>query len=276
MCTAVCRWAGVPLNPFEVARRAAQMTALIEAPAGLLWAYYRGRLARLKLEKWCARVVEARREGRLHTPSGFALDQISRFRDSGGNLLPARIAAVELLNLLRPTVAVARYVAFAARALHLYPEEAAKVRSGDRSALLRFVQEVRRTTPFFPFVAALTRREFIWNGYVFPQARRVILDLYGTNRHPALWDSPGKFDPERFRGRPPSLHGFIPHGGGDHLENHRCAGEAVAVRLLAEAVRFLVHEVRYTVPPQNLEVDLRGIPARPRSGMVLTRVLPTV
>ncbi len=42
-------------------------------------------------------------------------------RDPYGNLLDPGVAAVELINILRPTVAVARYVAFAAVALHEFP-----------------------------------------------------------------------------------------------------------------------------------------------------------
>ena len=38
-----------------------------------------------------------------------------------------RVAAVELLNLLRPTVAIARFIVFAALALHLHPEWRARV-----------------------------------------------------------------------------------------------------------------------------------------------------
>jgi fatty-acid peroxygenase len=62
--------------------------------------------------------------------------------------------SVELLNALRPTVAVAWFVTFAALALRQYPERRRKLRTdgshGDR--LEMFVQEVRRFYPFFPVV----------------------------------------------------------------------------------------------------------------------------
>ena len=53
--------------------------------------------------------------------SSDALEVIARFRGRDGGQLPPDMAAVELLNILRPTVAVHRYVTFAALALHQYP-----------------------------------------------------------------------------------------------------------------------------------------------------------
>lgn len=41
--------------------------------------------------------------------------------DLEGNLLDEQIAAVEVINVLRPTVAVSRFIVFCALALHQYP-----------------------------------------------------------------------------------------------------------------------------------------------------------
>ena len=50
-------------------------------------------------------VREARARNDVFT-AGSAAEQVAAHRDEHGALLPPRIAAVELLNLLRPTVAV--------------------------------------------------------------------------------------------------------------------------------------------------------------------------
>ena len=105
---------------------------------------------------------------------------------------------MELLNILRPTVAVAVFIVFAAHALHGFPACRPKLQTGDEYPEL-FVQEIRRLYPFFPAVMARTRHNFEWNGYRFPRGRRVMLDLYGTNRDARAWDAPEEFRPDRFR-----------------------------------------------------------------------------
>lgn len=65
---------------------------------------------------------------------------------------------------------------------------------------------------------------------------------------------------------------LIPQGGGDHYRGHRCPGEWITIDLLQEALRLLTAEMDYEVPPQDLEVDLARVPARPASGFVISRV----
>jgi hypothetical protein len=77
---------------------------------------------------------------------------IARHRDADGRPLDESVAAIELLNLLRPMVATARFVAFAALALHRYPETRDPVRAGDAEHATAFVHEVRRFYPFFPAI----------------------------------------------------------------------------------------------------------------------------
>jgi fatty-acid peroxygenase len=98
-----------------------------------------------------------------------------------------------------------------------------------------------------------------------------MLDVFGTDRDPQAWADPDRFDPYRFVGRQPDKLAWIPHGDGDPATSHRCAGEGVTTELLKTAVRKL-SELRYDVPPQNLEVPLTRMPTRPRSGFVMTNV----
>jgi fatty-acid peroxygenase len=135
-----------------------------------------------------------------------------------------------------------------------------------------FAQEVRRYYPFFPFMAGVVMREFEWSGYRFRPGLRVMLDLYGTNRDPRLWEQPDEFRPDRFLGRRPSAFDLIPQGGGDHYQGHRCPGEWPTIRLLKGAALFLAGSMSYRVPEQDLQVSLRRMPAVPRSRFVITGV----
>src|SRR3546814_15474251 len=96
-------------------------------------------------------------------------------------MLSPRVAAVELLNILRPTVAVSVFITFTAHALHQLPACRQNLQADD-GYLECFVQEVRRFYPFFPAVMAHVRRDFEWKGYRFPRGRRVVLDLRSEER----------------------------------------------------------------------------------------------
>lgn len=157
-------------------------------------------------------------------------------RADGGDL-PSRTAAVELLNVLRPTVAVSVYIVFVAHALDRFPEWRTRLAQGDGS-----------------------------------EDEMVVLDLYGTNHDPRSWDEPQRFDPERFRAHGDDPYGFVPQGGGDRLLNHRCPGEPVAVRLMMVAVDMLTRRMTYDVVASNADIDYRRLPALPTGGVTLTNV----
>lgn len=199
---------------------------------------------------------------------------VAHHRDGTGRLVPLRVAAVELLNVLRPTVAVSVFVAFAAHAMHEFPAGRAMLRAGDARYLEWFVQEVRRFYPFFPAVAARVQETFESRGLRFDRGRRVMLDLYGTNHDPAAWGDPQAFRPERFSDQKVTPFNFVPQGGGDVRIHHRCPGEGVAVALMKVSVDFLARRLRYQVPPQDLRIEWRRLPAIPRSGFVIAGVTP--
>ena len=196
---------------------------------------------------------------------------IARHRDLKGDLLDRHTAAVELINVLRPTVAVSVYAVFVAHALHEQPECRQRLRD-DHGYAEPFVQEIRRFYPFFPAVVARARHGFEWKGYRFPRGRRVILDLHGTNRDPRSWEDPDEFRPERFRDRDVSPFDFVPQGGGDRLANHRCPGEPISVELMKVAAEFLADRLSYEVPEQDLRIDRSRVPALPRSRFIVGNV----
>jgi fatty-acid peroxygenase len=99
-----------------------------------------------------------------------------------------------------------------------------------------------------------------------------MLDLYATNHDPRSFREPDEFRPERFREWNESAFNFIPQGGGDFQNGHRCPGERITIELMKDALEFLVTEVSYEVPVQNLEVRLSRMPALPESGFVIRNV----
>ncbi len=274
MCRAVCAWTGVPLKESDVRRRTQDFAAMIDDTGAVGPRHWKGRLARKRAEGWIGGIIEAVRDGRLNPPEGSALRTVAFHRELDGKPLETRIAAVEVINILRPTVAVARFVTFAALALYEYPDWRRRlVRQKDRELEL-FVQEVRRFYPFFPFVAARVSKPFDWRGYHFPAGARALLDLYGTDHDPRVWDDPETFRPERFLTWDGSPFNFISQGGGDFFENHRCPGEWITIELMKEAVRLLVMSMDYIVPQQDLTVSMTRMPTMPQSGFVIADVRP--
>jgi fatty-acid peroxygenase len=273
---AVCDWVGVPVPGSQLVERSRQLTALFDAAASGVRRHFQARLCRRRAEAWLARFVEEARSGHVAPPAGSLARAFIEHREADGQLLPARIAAVELLNVLRPTVAVSVYISFVAHALHAQAggegAHGERLAAGDLRDAIAFVQEVRRHYPFFPAVVARVRESFDWNGMHFPQGRRTLLDIHGTNHDPRLWDEPDVFRPERWLRRQPSPFEFIPQGGGEASAGHRCPGEDVATRLMLLSLKMLVREMRYEVPAQNLSIAFQRLPAIPADGFIIDQV----
>jgi fatty-acid peroxygenase len=269
---AACAWAGVRIPESEVGERSAELTAMFHDAGAVGPAHWRSRSARRHAEDWIRQVIMDIRSATHESDPDGAAHVIALHRDLAGELLPPQVAAVELLNILRPIVAVAVFITFAAHALAEFPECRSRLTGGEDGYTEQFVQEVRRFYPFFPAVAARVRGTFEWQGHVFPKGRRVLLDLYGTNHDPRIWDRPMEFRPERFRDASPSEFAFIPQGPGDHFLNHRCPGEAITVELMKTVVEFLTTRLAYGVPQQDLTVDMSRLPALPRSRFVIDNI----
>ncbi len=135
LCRAVCEWAGVPLREPEVGQRTREMEAMISGSGSVGPQMLRGLLLRTRTERWLQDIVKKLRNGEFETSEGSPASVIVNHRDAEGRLLDPEVAAVEILNLLRPTVAIARFVTFAALALHEHPECRQTLRAGDNEYL---------------------------------------------------------------------------------------------------------------------------------------------
>ncbi|MFF8595086.1 cytochrome P450 [Streptomyces sp. NPDC015220] len=265
------RWAGVPLADDDAEAVAGDLIAMVDGFATAGPRHWRARRARGRQEERLAGLVREVRSGRARAEPGSMLERIAGHRDAAGEPLDARTAAVELLNVLRPTAAVGWFVAFAAHALLRWPGLRDRLRAGDAAYATAFAQEVRRFYPFAPFLGGLAARDLSWRGRSVPAGAMVLLDVHGQNHDAELWGDPYAFRPQRFLERPAERDELIPQGGGDPSTGHRCPGEGVTLGLL-EALAVRLARLEYEVPEQDLRIPLRRIPTRPRSGFVITGV----
>lgn len=272
LTAAVCEWAGVPLHDHEEATLARQFTSMFSSVQSFGPAHRRALRSRQQSEAWAREILNKVRSGRLIAPQGSPLETLATWRDLDDRPLDTRTAAVEMLNLLRPTVATAVWIVYVALAMHRYPEVREALRT-EPDYPEWFAQEVRRYFPFFPLVAARVRETFHWRGYRLDKGIRVLFDLYGTDHDPRAWRNPDVFDPFRFRGRPADPYAFVPHGPGDPFRHHRCAGERMALELMKMAADLLTSKLTYEVAAdQDLTIDWSRLPALPRSRFLINSV----
>lgn len=273
LCKTTCSWAGVPLPETDVKERADDFAEMIDTFGAAGPKYWKGKAARKKTEQWIENIIDNVRAGRLRVSESSPLNAIAYHKDVDGNLLDSGIAAKELINLIRPIIAISTYIAFMALALYEHPEyKNMLLYNADASQM--FVQEVRRYYPFTPFVGAKVKKEFIWNDCTFKQGTLVVLDIYGINHDSRIWDKPYEFQPERFKNWENDLFEFVPQGGGNAANGHRCPGELITIEIMKATLDFLVHKIQYEVPNQDLSYNMNKIPTYPKSGFIITHVVP--
>lgn len=258
--TAVLSWAGIRLPRGKAATVARRLAWIVDGFGFSPLAYPRAWACRLWANRWAAGLVEDVRGGRLQAARGTVLARLA------ATSLPAPVAGVELLNVLRPTVAVAWPGTFAAMALAAYPQWRPLL--DDTARCEAFAHEVRRRYPFVPALAGRIRRDGVVLGHRVREGQFLVLDVVGTDHDPAQWPDPHDFRPERFAGvgsaAEPDPYAFVPQGAGDPRTGHRCPGEPLTVRLLAATVRVLAR-VPYEVEPSAYPLD--RMPTLPHAGL---------
>ncbi|POX39367.1 cytochrome P450 [Streptomyces sp. Ru73] len=270
----VCGWAGIALDDDEARRTADDLVAMVDGFATPGPRHWRARRARRRQEERLARrIEEIRRTGPepagTGAPTGAALAEVARHHEADGTPLDPHTAAVEILNVIRPTVAVAWFLTFAAHALHRWPEHRAPLAKGDTAYARAFAHELRRFYPFVPFLGGLAARDLEWRGERIEAGTMVLLDVYGQLHDPGLWPRPYTFDPTRFLGAEPGRDDLIPQGGGDVTGGHRCPGEDIVLALLQTLVPLLAR-LEYRVPGQDLSVPLERVPSTVGGGFFVT------
>ncbi|WP_053220151.1 cytochrome P450 [Virgibacillus senegalensis] len=266
-----CKWAGVPVEEGKVAQHARDLGSMIDAFGAVGPRYQRGRLARNRMEQWARQIIKDVRSGKWKPSEETAAYAMAFHRDLNNKRLTTQMAAVELLNIIRPIVAIASFITFGAMAIHQHPEVREKLWADADNYRQLFVQEVRRFYPFGPFTGARVRRNFTWQGYSFKKGTLVLLDIYGTNHHPEIWEEPEQFRPERFQTWKGSPFDFIPQGGGEYEMGHRCAGEWVTIEVMKTSLAFL-SRMDFRVPAQDLSIRLSRMPTLPKSRFIITDV----
>lgn len=268
------RWAGIQGSDFELDVQSRRLGDIVEGflhlnlDHGIAW------VNRKRTDAWCAKVIREQREGKRHAAASTSLAEWATHRELDGKLLDDKTAGIELQNTFRPHIAVARFVAFAVKALHDNPEWRQRIaeETAQRGTLVdgelatAFAQEVRRCFPFVPMLPAIAKKDFEFQGHQVEQGQWVMIDIPNTNTDPQAWERAEEFDPSRFMGVDfESIETFVPQGGAVVDTGHRCPGEKIAVSSLATMIAA-ISQPEVTIHEEGLDFPWTQMPTKPRSG----------
>jgi len=115
----------------------------------------------------------------------------------------------------------------------------------------RVIREALRLYPPIHLGSRVSARELEFQGYRIPAGIRVVYSIYLTQRHPAYWEEPDRFNPDRYANeQQPAPYAWLAFGGGPR----NCIGAAfgqLEARLVIASVlgRFRLDPVGGAVHP---------------------------
>ncbi|MER2512514.1 MAG: cytochrome P450 [Nitrosomonas ureae] len=104
------------------------------------------------------------------------------------------------------------------------------------------------------------------SGYFIPAESPIVISPYVMHHHPAYWEHPERFDPNRFSpdctiNRP--AFSYFPFGGGPHV----CIGRHLGMMELLTVVALVIQACRLTAPPKRCITLQPWITLRPKPGI---------
>lgn len=269
----ICEWSGIDLtkmNEREINQLAEYQISMISSAVTNPTTHIKGIENRKKSEKWAQSLIEDARINPVAGKENVALYAFANAKDTQGNLLPIDVAAVELLNIIRPTVALTVWIALMGHALFSRPDIYQRLHTEFDELQDSFIQEMRRYYPFFPMVPAFAKKDVTIDGYLIPEDSWVVLDLYGTNHDERSIETPEVFRISRYVGKEKHIsydeeYEMIAQGGGKFEAMHRCAGEWITLHALRVFSDQLVNKYKFSVPEQDWTIPMNQFPTYPNS-----------
>ena len=275
----ICEWAGIDLSQLtkkEVDQLAEYQISMISSAVTNPATHIKGIDNRKKSEKWAQSLIENARINPVAGKEDVALYAFAKATDDHGELLPIDVAAVELLNVIRPTVALTVLIALMGHALFSRPDIYQRLHAEFDQLQDSFIQEMRRYYPFFPMLPAFAIQDVEVDGYLIPKDSWVVLDLYGTNHDDRMIETPEVFRISRYLGKEKHIsydeeYEMIAQGGGEFKTMHRCAGEWITLHTLRVFSDQLVNKYQFSIPEQDWSIPMNQFPTYPKSKALLIK-----
>lgn len=274
---AISEWSGINLAKFDketLEKLAENQISMISSAVTSPTDHMKGISDRKESEKWAQELIKEARKHPVPGKENRALYTFANATDLNGELLPVEVAAVDLLNIIRPTVALTVWVALMGHALFAKEGIYNALQADFANLQDPFIQEMRRYYPFFPMLPAISISDVEIDGYEIPKDSWVVLDVYGTNHDERNMVLPEQFDIERYIGKAKDLsyeeeYEMIAQGGGKFREMHRCAGEWITLHSMRVFSDHLVNKYEFTVPEQDWTIAMNQFPTYPNSKALL-------
>eukprot|EP00253_Pinus_taeda_P013252 PITA_13252 len=134
------------------------------------------------------------------------------------------------------------------------------------------VKETLRLHPSGPLLLPrMTVEACDIEGYYIPKNARLMVNAWGMQRDPGVWERPLEFDPDRFTGSNVDVRGsdfqLIPFGAGRRI----CAGMSMGIRMVQLMLATLLHSFDLSLPngqpPETLDMA-------ESSGLTLRKAAP--
>jgi cytochrome P450 len=133
------------------------------------------------------------------------------------------------------------------------------------------IQETLRLYPIFPMLPRRCVEQDVLRGYRIPAGANIMICPYLTNRHPAFWDEPDIFNPDRFK---PGIkrHPFamIPFGGGPSVCIGRNFGMMTTLMIFASLRQHFRFEL---AEDKEIDILMPGFSLQPEQP-VRMRMMP--
>ncbi|ARK24097.1 cytochrome P450 [Sporosarcina sp. P37] len=275
--TSISEWSGINLESFDsktLDKLARNQISMISGAVTSPVDHIKGITDRKESEKWAQDLIKEARKHPVPGKEHLALYAFANATDLDGEVLPVEVAAVELLNIIRPTVALTVWVALMGHALFARRDIYEELKADFDGLQDSFIQEMRRYYPFFPMLPAIAVSDVEIDGYLIPKDSWVVLDIYGSNHDERTIASPEQFDVRRYAGRAKDIsyeeeYEMIAQGGGKFREMHRCAGEWITLHSLRVFSDHLVNKYEFAVPEQDWTIPMNQFPTYPNSKVLL-------
>lgn len=275
----ICEWSGIHVERYDsetLEKLARNQISMISSAITSPTDHLKGITDRKHSEKWAKDLIKEAREHPDPGKENHALYVFANATDLDGKLLPVDVAAVELLNIIRPTVALTVWMTLMGHALFAQKSIYEELKADFDNLQDPFIQEMRRYYPFFPMLPANAVRDVEIDGYKIPKDSWVVLDVYGTNHDERTIDSPDAFDMKRYIGKTKDIsyeeqYEMIAQGGGKFREMHRCAGEWITLHSMRVFADQLVNKYEFTVPEQDWTIPMDQFPTYPNSKALLIK-----
>jgi cytochrome P450 len=123
--------------------------------------------------------------------------------------------------------------------------------------------EAMRLYPPAPIITRTATRAFPLGGFMVPQGAVLIVPIHAVHHHATLWESPERFDPERFAPEPAKSrhrYAYMPFGAGPRI----CIGSAFATMEAVAILAVLLQAVRLRSRADDMPAPMMKVTLRPK------------